>query len=478
VRLELTDIALSGEAIGNVSDRQVLVPGGIPGELVEVRIRGAAKDGRTRAELLRVVTPSPHRVTPLCRHFGPCGGCAWQHIAYHHQLRLKRQILQSLLATTLGGDAPAVEAVIGTPAAVAPGHEPARTSRAPGHSSVGSPAGAGAPTDDDGPWGYRNKVHFVLGPDAVGRLAVGHYKTGSQTLLPVVECPVHAEDGNRVAFAFQDALNQHPGQRSDDLVDALRHIVVRVAERSGETLATLVVGENVRSLRPVVRRWLAGESAPDSLHLNIHPEEGPLLFGPGSLSLHGRDRLLETIEGISFLISPTSFFQTNLRAARELVRVVLDAVPDHQGLQVLDLFAGVGLFALPLARRGALVTAVEENAEAVGDGVASRRINGISERACRFISDRVEKALERSSRRLRPDVVVLDPPRQGCPGDALRTILDRLRSPLIVYVSCSPEALASDLGTAVAAGYRIAPIRVIDMFPHTAHIESVAVLRR
>jgi 23S rRNA (uracil1939-C5)-methyltransferase len=141
------------------------------------------------------------------------------------------------------------------------------------------------------------------------------------------------------------------------------------------------------------------------------------------------------------------------------------------------LYAGAGLFALPLARQGHLVTAIEENPDAVADGVEARRLNGIPESQCRFITARVEDAIKRPRFHKRPDVVVLDPPRAGCERRVLHQLLSRVRPQQIVYVSCNPAALASDLAAAKTFGYRADRVQPVDMFPHTAHIEAVAVLR-
>jgi 23S rRNA (uracil1939-C5)-methyltransferase len=183
---------------------------------------------------------------------------------------------------------------------------------------------------------------------------------------------------------------------------------------------------------------------------------------------------------VAFLISPDAFFQTNVHAAEILVRLVADAVPS--GARVLDLYAGSGLFALPLARRGHEVVAVEENRSAVGDGEASRRLNRIPDERCRFVARRAEEAVRAAVRSLargkRFDAVILDPPREGCSPAVLDVLFGTIAPARAIYVSCNPEALAYDLATIVRLGYRIQSLQPVDMFPHTAHIETVAVLAR
>ena len=216
---------------------------------------------------------------------------------------------------------------------------------------------------------------------------------------------------------------------------------------------------------------MLGEGAVGGLHLNVHQRDDGMIFGAATRKLRGIDRLREDVAGVSFLISPTAFFQTNVAAAELLVRLVLEAVPAD--VPVLDLYAGAGLFALTLAKRGHTVTAVEESREAVADGQASQRLNHIPEGRCRWIAAPVEASVKK----LRAaGAVILDPPREGCaPG-----VLDRVfgeRAPLMaVYVSCNPETLGRDLRAVVQHGYRVESVQPVDMFPHTPHIETVVLV--
>jgi 23S rRNA (uracil1939-C5)-methyltransferase len=334
------------------------------------------------------------------------------------------------------------------------------------------------------PWGYRHKVHFVFGTSGrAGRrdstLLMGHYARGSRRVIPVRECPVHDERGNALAFRFRNAFARanavaapQEGRRP-----ALRSIAVRVGHGTPEVMATLVLtGEADKALRAASRRVLDEPGAPSSFHVNLHPEGDGFLFGRDTRRVAGPERMREAVAGASFLVSPTAFFQTNIHAADALVRLVLEAVAP--GARVLDLYAGAGLFAVPLARAGHQVVAVEENRAAVADGEASRRLNRIPEESCRFVARRVEQALGTPGVRPPFDVVVLDPPREGCSADVLDRVFGAGTPKTAVYISCNPEALGRDLARIARHGYRIESIQPVDMFPHTAHIESVVVIRR
>ena len=185
-------------------------------------------------------------------------------------------------------------------------------------------------------------------------------------------------------------------------------------------------------------------------------------------------QLKEVVGDVSYLVSPTAFFQTNVGAAAELVKIVREEVGDARN--VLDLYCGSGLFSLPLAKAGARVTAIEENRQAIVDAESNLRLNRLPAGQVRFIAARVEDALIRAAKDSW-DAIILDPPRQGCPPQVISTVFERIRAPRVVYVSCNPEALAQELPAILATGYQVTRIQPVDMFPHTEHIETVMSFR-
>jgi 23S rRNA (uracil1939-C5)-methyltransferase len=442
IDVEIDAVATNGDGLTMSQGRRISVPFTIPGE--RVRIRLPEREGSRPATLIEVLRPSPHRVVPRCRHFGvdaepgPCGGCTWQHIAYPEQLRLKSELVQRLVRAVVPGAPPAGPTLAATPL--------------------------------DNPWGYRNKVHFVFGSRGPA-LTMGHYARGSRRVVPVVECPVHDERGNAIAFSARDTFAAAGLQAAEGHRGTLRSLAVRVGCRTRELMAALIVStDRNRRVRSATRR-LIEQSSPTSMHLNIHSRNDALIFGPSTRHLHGAARMREEVSGSSFLMSPAAFFQTNVRAAELLVRRVVETVEAPH--RVLDLYAGSGLFAIPLASSGNEVLAVEENRVAVADGEAALLLNPAARGRCRFLPRRVENAL-RSIREA--NVVVLDPPREGCSAAVVSELFGRIRPALAVYVSCNPEALAVDLSAICRIGYRLRSVQPVDMFPHTAHIETVVVL--
>jgi 23S rRNA (uracil1939-C5)-methyltransferase len=325
----------------------------------------------------------------------------------------------------------------------------------------------------DSPWGYRQKVHFVFGAAPGRSLAMGHYARGTRRVIPITACPVHDERGNALAFRFRDAIMKSRPAAGDERI--LKGLAVRVAANTPEIMATLVLaGQADRRLRNTTRQVFEKHAETTSVHVNLHSRGDAYVFGPDTRRVAGADRLREEVAGLSFLVSPTAFFQTNVRAAGILVPLVVDAVPRPSN--VLDLYAGAGLFALPLARAGSRVVAVEESRDAVQDGEASRRLNDIGADQCQFVARRAEDALHRLRQQF--DAVVLDPPRAGCAEQVITGVFSGLKPALAVYISCNPEALARDSRAIVRCGYEIASLQPVDMFPHTAHVETVAILHR
>jgi 23S rRNA (uracil1939-C5)-methyltransferase len=256
----------------------------------------------------------------------------------------------------------------------------------------------------------------------------------------------------------------------------VRHVVVRTTKDEREAVAMLVVTRDDEALRAPLAALASGAEAPEGLVLNLHDRPGPYLVGRESRRVAGSGHVREETLGPSFLVSPSSFFQTNVLAAATLVRLVTEALPGDR-LAVLDLYAGSGLFALPLSARGHRVTAVEESRKSVKDAELNRRQNEVPEGRLTLVCASVEQALPRFA----PgafDAVILDPPREGAPPEVVRGVFERLRPARGILVSCNPEALARELPIAVAAGYRVRRVQPVDMFPHTPHVEAVAVLER
>jgi 23S rRNA (uracil1939-C5)-methyltransferase len=334
------------------------------------------------------------------------------------------------------------------------------------------------PPDRSGwPWRFRDKASFVFGDDR-GRLTVGHYAAQSNTVVPIVECPVHGERANRIAFALHEHLARaRISAAGRDLRGILRHLLIRTTRDEREAVAMLVVTRNEKALRAPIRKFLASAERPTGFFLNIHDRPGPYMVGPETVKLDGHVHVREEVAGVSFLISPTAFFQTNVIAAATLVDMVLEHAPATPSLEIVDLYCGSGLFSLPLARRGHRVSAIEENPQAVKDGEANVRLNRLPPDRVRFVAARVEEALGRFTK-TRFDFAVIDPPRSGCPPPVIDALFSARGPGRVAYVSCNPEALAREMPVMLNGGYKVMRVQPVDMFPHTTHIETLVSLER
>jgi 23S rRNA (uracil1939-C5)-methyltransferase len=255
----------------------------------------------------------------------------------------------------------------------------------------------------------------------------------------------------------------------------LRYLLVRTSQDDRQAVAMLVVTRNDKVLRRPVRALLESAEAPDGFFINIHDGPGPFMVGAETIRIRGQRHVRETINGWSYLVSPTAFFQTNAAGAALLQRLVVAGVGDRD--RVLDLYCGSGLFSLALSGVAKRVVGIEENRQAIKDAEANARLNRIEPRHVRFVCARVEDSLARLARD--PwDAVVLDPPRQGCAPAVIAAIFERIRPGRVVYISCNPEALAMELPAMFKAGYQIEDGRAIDMCPHTDHSEAMVRLSR
>lgn len=311
-----------------------------------------------------------------------------------------------------------------------------------------------------------------------GNAVIGHYAARSNDVVAIMECPVHPDRGNALAFALYDHLARaRVTAAGPALRGVLRHLIVRTTRDGREVGAMLVVTRNDKSLRKPIKAFLATPEAPDGFYLNINDRQGPMMIGRETIRLAGRSHVKETVNGFSYLLSPTAFFQTNVDAADVIVRLVIEAIPESAPQRVLDLYSGSGLFTVPLAARGHTVTAIEENRQAIEDADANLRLNRIRAVDVRLQAQRVEEALRRLQRD-RFDTIVLDPPRQGCTAEVIDRVFVRLKPARVIYVSCNPDALAAELPRILDAGYVPDRVQPVDMFPHTTHIETVVTFSR
>jgi len=411
--VEVTGIAHGGEGIGRVRGKVVFVPYCIPGETVLVEIVEEKKKW-ARARLVEVQQPSEDRVVPPCPYYGRCGGCHFQHVAYGRQLDFKEKIVRDQLAR-LGrvADAP-VEPTL----------------------AVGEP------------WHYRNHVQLTM--DRQGHL--GFREARSWAVVPIETCllmhPLLDEtlDALELDDEGEDASDQ---ERQEPI--SVRRISLRAGVRTGDRM---IIFETY-------------QDAPLELTVDIPVSCVLLRSDRVPVVMAGSDHFYEVVEGRQYRVSAPSFFQANTVGAEALVRLVREMLAPDGTQRLLDLYCGVGLLGLALAEEVAEVVGVEENPLAVRDA----RLNAEGMEQVQILEGAVEEVIPTLPGSF--DLAVVDPPRDGLAPEVI-SLLARYPVSRLAYVSCDPATLARDAQKLRRAGYQLARVQPVDMFPQTFHVEPVA----
>jgi len=442
VTLEIDGLNHAGEGVGHADGFTVFVPGAAPGDLVTAEVI-SVKPEYARAVPLNIERPSPQRVEPCCSYFGRCGGCRLQHIDYAEQLRLKRKIVAETLRR-IGGLEIEVVPVLGM----------------------------------SEPWRYRNKYQAPVSAEN-GQVKIGLYEPRSHRVVELTQCAIQHPAGCRAINAARQALQELriPAYDEQSRRGVVRHIIARTSFASGEVLLALVTygwelpraAQLVELLRRRVEK-LAG------IVQNINPHPGNVILGQEELTLWGRPYVVEKLGELSFRVSARSFFQVNPVQAQALYGLVRRLAGLTGRETVFDLYCGIGTIALHLAGGAAQVIGVESVSAAVEDARTNAALNGIDNAV--FLVGRAEEEVPKllhSGRR--GGVVVLNPPRKGCAPELL-DVVARALPERIIYISCNPATLARDLKILAEAGYPAREVHPVDMFPHTSHVELVALMSR
>lgn len=461
IESDIVGLTHDGEGVGRVEGYTLFVRGALPGERVHAEVLSIGKSFG-RAQMTEIVDRGAGgRVEPPCPIHDTCGGCQLQHLDYQDQLKWKRQHvvdnLQRIGKLQVAGDQS------GT------GQE----------SSSDRSAVIVQPTIGmDEPWRYRNKAQVPIG-HGKGGLIGGFYEMGSHDIVEMDSCLIQQEENEETVRAVKEAARMLDVSAYNRITGRglLRHVVVRHARTTGQRMVVLVTNgfdiPHAQELIELIRERVPGIA---SICQNIQTAETPVVFGDETRTLWGEDVIYDEIDGIQFAISPRSFFQVN---PEQTVRLYGKAV-EYAGLTgketVIDAYCGIGTISLFLARHADRVFGVEIVPEAIEDARRNAKINGINN--VEFEVGASEVVMPRwQAAGITPDVIVVDPPRKGCDPALIATMLE-LKSARIVYVSCNPSTLARDLRLLEDGGYRAVEVQPVDMFPHTVHVEAVALLVR
>lgn len=453
---DIIGIGQNGEGVGRTRDGYTLfVQGALPGEKVSARVEHTKKQ-YGYARLVEVREASADRVPAPCPIYAECGGCQLQHLSYEGQLRWKRQHvvdalerIGKLLVQGSGADAGSAGAGVVV------------------HPTLGM----------DEPWRYRNKAQVPIGQEE-GGLVGGFYAQGSHRIIDMEACLIQHEKNDDVVRRVKRIAGELGIRAYDETTGRglLRHVVVKVGFRTGDVMVVLVTnGEKIQrgdELVGLIRQEVPGVK---SIVQNINTGRTNVIFGDRTVVLWGEEYIRDWIGGVQFAISARSFYQVNPVQTEVLYNKALAYAALSGGETVIDAYCGIGTISLFLAQRAGHVYGVEIVADAIADARRNAELNGMAAKVT-FETGAAEAVIPAWKQRgITADVIVVDPPRKGCDAALLATI-GEMAPRRVVYVSCNPATLARDLRVLEDAGYRTVEVQPVDMFPHTVHVESVALL--
>ena len=441
-QIRIDRLGMSGEGVGRYENFTVFIPNALPGETVSAVIE-EVKSSYARGRIKQILYESADRVAPLCELYKECGGCQLQHLSYKAQLQAKRT--QVVDALTHIGKLPHILVK--------------ETLRA------------------EEPWNYRNKMQFPVGTHK-GQVVIGCFAQGSHKIIDTQNCHIQCAENNTLANAVREIAEKlHiPVYNEDTHKGVLRHIVGRVG-RNNDLMAVIVTAtKQLPHAKDFVR--MMRERLPNlvSVHQNIQTYHNNVIMGRDTQLLWGRPTIIDSLGRLNFHISPRSFFQINTRQAERLYEQALAYADLHGTETIIDAYCGTGTITLFLAQRARKVYGIEIVQPAILDAWKNARDNHIKN--AEFIvgdATAVMPALYKQG--IRPDVVVIDPPRAGCTETVLRTFAN-MKPCRIIYVSCNPATLARDLAILKDLSYMTQEVQPVDLFPQTSHVECLTKIVR
>ncbi len=456
----IESLAFEGKGIARVGGKVAFVRYAVPGDLVEIEI---TKDKKSFAEgkIVRIIEPSAIRIAPRCNHFGICGGCSFQNIPYEKQLEWKRKFVTDAFEKIAKVEDVEIKQALPSPLV----------------------------------YGYRNKMEFSFAssrwlseeeihsgdaiPNKGKHFALGfHIPERFDKVVNINACHLQDERGNEIINNIRrKALEiEVPAYNLRNHKGFLRNVIVRYSFTNGEVLVNLVTTSQIGEIEQRFLEWFRVYFAESQfVHHLVHTTNdsySPTPMGNTEI-IKGTGYLFEEVGDVVFRISPFSFFQVNTLQANNLIKKTLEFASFEDKI-VWDLYSGAGTFSLSLAKYARMVVGVESVPSAVEDARYNAELNKIDNVIFVIKDLHKKKILEELTELPKPDVVVVDPPRTGIHKNLLNALLE-IRPERIVYVSCNPATQARDCGE-LSSLYKIVEVQPIDMFPHTYHIESVALL--
>ena len=438
---EICDYTAEGQGVAKIEGCAVFIPNAIFGEKVKVRIEKAQKTWAA-GKIVEILEKSPHRVNRECPVAKLCGGCDFWHMDYEEETRLKAERVRTCL-NRMGGESLDTVPILAAPTC----------------------------------HGYRNKAQYPVS-SRKSRAYAGFFRAGTHDVVENDRCLILPAEMDQVKDIVIAHMNRFRIPAYDETAHTglVRHIYVRRGVQSGQVLVCL--SANGRKLPQASELVDALKKVPGftTLVLSVNTKKGNTILGDEFITLYGPGTIEDTLCGLTFRLSPRSFYQVNHHQAQRLYAAAIEQAGITKEDTVLDLYCGVGTITLAMAGAAGKVIGVEVIPQAVEDAKENAKRNGI-ENAEFFCGDAGQAALELEAKGMKADVVVVDPPRKGLNADTIEA-LHRFAPRRIVYVSCDPATLARDVALLKERGYTLKNAMAADLFPRCAHVESVVCLEK
>lgn len=443
VQMMITDITDEGNGVGKTADGfAVFIPGTAVGDELMARLVKVQKS-YAYGIIEKLLVPSPHRIEADCQVYRQCGGCSLRHISYDAELATKQNWVEQHLRRIGGISAPVLPII-------------------------------GSPEQE----GYRNKTQCPIRNDGES-VRLGMFGKHSHRVIQCTNCRLQPAHFEKILQTVQDFCKEYqiPVYNEDKHTGLLRHVYIRFAQATNQTMVCLVVnGTALPHSAQLVEALVAACPSVNAILLNSNTAKTNVILGKTNLTLWGKSNITDILCGLTIHISPLSFYQVNRKGAERLYGIVADFAGLTGTEVLLDLYCGAGTIGLSMASKVRQLVGVEIVQAAVLDAQQNALDNGITN--ARFLCDDAKGAAATLHREgLLPDVVVLDPPRKGCDASVLQTVAE-MQPSRIVMVSCNSATLARDLALLAGLGYQTVKAQPVDMFPRTAHVECVVELHR
>lgn len=439
---KVSGIAVDGRELENYP---IFVDKAIVGEAGIIEIT-QMKKSYGLGEIVRIFSDkkSPNRVTPICPIYGECGGCQLMHLSYEGQLKFKKSMVKETMKKIGGFEDIRVKDVLGM----------------------------------EDPTKYRNKVQVPFG-DLRGKTISGFYKLNTHEIIPLTECSIQTEEMTEIVKFIRNLCNEYHIRGYNEKINKgdIRHVLIRESIKTGEIMVILIcTKDSYPNLEDLCNKLVKRHPRIVSVMMNVNKYQTNTILGNYFKVLYGRNYIIDELCGLKFKIGCRSFYQVNSYQTEQLYNKVIEVGKFKDTDTVIDAYCGIGTIGSIIAKKVKHVYGVEIIEEAIQNAYDNAKLNELDniEFVCAKAEDQIKEWAQLG---IHADAIVVDPPRKGCEGDFLKTVVE-MNIPKIVYVSCDVSTLARDMKYLVENGYKPGPVQPVDMFPQTVHVENVVCLEK